>query len=281
MTGVEGKNVLLTGASSGIGRALALRLGASGARVAIAARREEMLEALAAEISAAGGIRPRVLPTDLSRRGAAAELGRVALRSLEGIDVLINNAGGSVTGLEWEVADRDEARGVFEINLWAPLALVGELVPGMRTQGGGTIVNVTSLLQVSPFPRLGHTAASKSALALATETLRLESRRDGITVIEAALGVVDTAASAANRELPGGAEWIRRSRPGTAEGAAEAILRAIDRGKPRVIYPRTLKLVYALPGLGRRFARRMSKIADRASQPSPAPSQGNGSGATA
>jgi uncharacterized protein len=140
-------------------------------------------------------------------------------------------------------------------------------------------VNVTSLLQVSPFPRLGHTAASKSALALATETLRLESRRGGITVIEAALGVVDTAASAANRELPGGAEWIRRSRPGTAEGAAEAILRAIERGEPRVIYPSALKLVYALPWLGRRFARRMSKIADRASETSSVPSQ-RGSGAT-
>jgi short-subunit dehydrogenase len=279
MIGVEGKNVLLTGASSGIGRALALRLGAGGARLAIAARREEMLEEVAAEIEASGGIRPRVLPADLSRRGAGAELAGRALRSLEGIDVLINNAGGSVTGLEWEVADRDEGRRVFEINLWAPLALVGELVPTMRAQDGGTIVNVTSLLQVSPFPRLGHTAASKSALALATETLRLESRRGGITVIEAALGVVDTAASAANRDLPGGAEWIRRSRPGTAQGAAEAIIRAIERREPRVIYPRPLKLVYALPWLGRRFARRMSKIADRASDTSPAPSQG-GNGAT-
>src|SRR3989442_15590105 len=150
---LKGTKVLLTGASSGVGRALAKRVADRGARLAIAARREDLLEGLADEVERAGATRPVVLPTDLSRPGEAARLAGRALGELGDVDVLVNNAGSSVQGLVGAVADADAARQVFEVNVWSSLALVAALVPRMRARGSGSVVNVTSLAYVSPFPR--------------------------------------------------------------------------------------------------------------------------------
>ena len=140
---IDGSGVLLTGASSGIGRSLALALGARGARLAIAARRRDALEQVADEIAAHGGERPVVLATDLSHRGAAAQLASDAREALGHVDVLINNAGVGVGGTQWAVGDRDEGREVLETNFWSPLALVQALVPAMRERRDGAVVNVT------------------------------------------------------------------------------------------------------------------------------------------
>src|SRR5205807_10055121 len=96
---------------------------------------------------------------------------------------------------------------VFEVNVWSPLALAGALVPPMRSRGSGSVVNVTSLAYVSPFPRLGQYCASKGALAVATEALRLELRGSGVSVTEIVLGPVDPASSCENRILPGVDRW--------------------------------------------------------------------------
>jgi NAD(P)-dependent dehydrogenase (short-subunit alcohol dehydrogenase family) len=199
---------------------------------------------------------------DLSRRGAAADLADAAVDALGGVDILINNAGTTCHGLQWVVGDRDEGRDVFETNLWSPLALTAALAPQMLERGSGTIVNVTSLVQVSPYPALSHYCASKAALGLATETLRLEAEPAGIQVTEVLLGPVDTPGSTEQRLLPGGEEWLERTRLGTADAAARAIAAGIERGRDRIVYPRTLRIAYALPGLGRRYARRMGKSVD-------------------
>lgn len=256
------RRVLLTGASSGIGRALARELGERGYRLALSARRGELLERTAAEVRQAGGEAPRTLVADLSQRGAAADLGAAAVEALGGVDMLINNAGTVCHGLQWVLGDRDEGREVLETNFWSPLALTRALAPAMLERGEGTIVNVTSLVQVSPFPALSHYCASKAALALATETLRLEAERAGIQVTEVLLGTVDTPGSTEQRLLPGGAEWLERSRLGTAEAAARAIASGIERGRDRILYPRALGIAYALPALSRRYARRMGKNVD-------------------
>src|SRR3954468_11064336 len=114
---MQGKAVLLTGASSGIGAELARRLGAEGARLAITARRSAQLEEVADAVEQEGGVRPLVLTADLARRGEAADLARRALEALGQIDVLINNAGSSMQGLTWLAGDADGARDVFEANL--------------------------------------------------------------------------------------------------------------------------------------------------------------------
>ena len=264
MAAMDGKSVLLTGASGAIGSATAQRLGADGARLAISGRRESRLASTADQVEAAGGARPVVLPADVGHRGAAPKLAERAVAALGEIDVLINNAGASVQGLAWTVGDRDEAREVLETNFWSPLALAASLTPQMLSRGHGAIVNVGSLARVSPFPHLGHYAASRSALSLVTEVLDLELGPRGVRVVEVALGPVDTPASRENRILAGADGWLD-GRPGLGDvGAAAAAIVAAAEGDARGIafYPRALRWVHRFPGLGRRYARRTAKGAD-------------------
>src|SRR5207244_4506044 len=157
--------ILLTGASSGIGRELAKRLTAEGAILALVARRGALLEELAEEIRRTGADRPFVLESDLSVRGNAQELAHRAVDALGAFDVLVNNAGGGVGGSVWAVGDRDEGREAFEVNLWSPLALIQALVPSMRERGSGVVVNVTSMAHVMTWPGFGHYSSTTGALS--------------------------------------------------------------------------------------------------------------------
>jgi len=254
----------VTGASGAIGSEVVRRLAAGGARLALTARRVEVLEELADSVAAAGASRPVVLPADLSRRGEAADLAARAAAELGEIDVLVNNAGASMQGLSWVVGDRDEARAVFETNLWSPLALIAALAPAMVQRGEGTIVNVGSMARVSPFPHLGVYAASRAALSTATEVLDMELRPRGVRVVEVALGPVDTPASRENRVLAGADRWLD-GRPGIGEAgaAAEAIVAATQRGARGIaFYPGVMRWVHRFPGLGRRYSRRAARHAD-------------------
>src|SRR4051794_36059161 len=257
---MEGKTVLLTGASGAIGSEVARKLAARGARLVLSARRVEQLEQLAGELAKAGASRPVVAPADLSRRGAAAELAA----EVGDVDALINNAGASMQGLSWVVGDRDEARQVLETNLWSPLALIAALAPAMVERGRGAIVNVGSMVRVAPFPHLGHYAASRAALALATEVMHMELGQRGIRVVEVSLGPVDTPAATENRSLAGADAWLD-GRPGLGKvsSAAGAIVEAASGSTEGVtFYPRSLRWPHRLPGLGRRYARRMARGAD-------------------
>jgi short-subunit dehydrogenase len=262
---VNGKAVLLTGASGSIGAEVARQLGALGARLAISARRERLLEEVADAVARAGGARPVVLPADLGRRGEAAELARRAEESLGEIDVLVNNAGASMQGLAWLVGDRDGARDVFETNVWSPLALAAAVAPAMVRRGEGAIVNVGSMVRVSPFPHLGIYAASRAALASVTEVLDMELGVRGVRVVEVALGPVDTPSSRENRMLAGADRWLD-GRPGlgSVEAAAAAIVDAapLHDGSGVTFYPRALRWAHRFPALGRRYARRAARHAD-------------------
>jgi short-subunit dehydrogenase len=258
------KNILLTGASGDIGSQVARQLAARGATLALSSRREQNLTALAQELIASGGAAPAVLPADLGKPGEAADLANAAEEALGPIDVLINNAGASMQGLGWAVGDRDEAREVFETNLWSPLALTAALAPQMVDRGRGVIVNVGSMVWVSPFPHLGHYASSRAALAATTHVMDLELRPRGVRVVEVTLGPVDTPASRENRGLVGAEQWLD-GRPGlgTVASAAQAITAAVQGDANGVaFYPRMLRWPHRFPGLGRRYSRRMSKHAD-------------------
>jgi short-subunit dehydrogenase len=263
-TALDGRRVLLTGASSGIGREAARMLAAKGARLALVARRADRLEELAGEVAGEGGPAPVVLAADLSVRGAAEDVARQAEERLGSVDVLVNNAGSSMQGLTWVAGDREEARVLLETNLWSPLALVAAVAPRMVERGEGVIVNTGSMARVSPFPHLGHYSASRAALASVTQTMDLELRPRGIRVVEVALGPVDTDASRANRVLQGGPEWLD-GRPGIGrvEDAARALVAAIEGPAGSVVfYPRVMRWAHALPALGRRHARAAARRAD-------------------
>jgi short-subunit dehydrogenase len=245
---LAGQRVLLTGASSGIGRELALCLASRGARLAVAARRADLLDQLAGQLGP--GV-VAVIRADLSVPGAADELAARAVQELGTVDVLVNNAGAGMGGLQWNVGDGPAARAIFETNLWSPLALTKALIPAMRRRGSGAVVNVTSIAQVLTLWMLGHYAASKAALALATETLRLELTGSGVHVMEAVVGPTNTAVQGESRLIPGAAEALAAARLGEPQQLAERITRALERGRPRLVYPGTFRLLYSFPAAAR------------------------------
>jgi len=260
---IAGARALVTGASSGIGRSLAQALAQEGAQVGVAARRGERLESLADEIERTGGARPAVFVADLSKRGAAEDLAASAVSALGSIDILINNAGGGVGGYQAVIGDRDEARDLFELNVWSPAALVAALVPPMRRSGTGSVVNVTSAMQVMPWPTLGTYMASKAALGCHTQTLRLELRGSGVQVIEVIPGPVATPMNGESALIPGLARAGGRVKAGSPDELARAVVRAIRRNTPKVIYPRSMRATIAMPWIVRRFsARQVARLSE-------------------
>lgn len=253
------RTVLVTGASSGIGRALARELAARGARLALAARRKDLLEGLADEIEGAGGVRPSVHVIDLAERGAAPELAGEAVAAHGHIEVLINNAGGGVGGSHWCVGDRDAGREAFELNFWTPVALTSALLPPMLERGAGAVVNVTSLAQVMTWAGMGHYSATKAALGVATEALRLEVGDSGVRILEVIPGPVATAMQGESGLVTGFAAATRRVPLGEPAALARLVVRALERGRGRVVYPRSLAAGYLFPGVTRAATRRMAR----------------------
>jgi short-subunit dehydrogenase len=253
------RNVLLTGASTGIGRELARVLADRGARLVLTARDEDRLAALADEIARGGRSRPHVLTADLADRGAAAALAEQAVAALGSVDVLVNNAGGGVGGAQWSVGDDDAAREAFEVNYWSPLALTRALVPAMRERGEGAVVNVTSMAQVNTWLGFGAYASTKAALGVATETLRLELAGSPVHVLEAIPGPVDTAVQGETRLVPGIDRMLARVPLGDAAEMARRIVAALERRRAAVIYPRRAALAYAFPTLARADSRRLAR----------------------
>jgi short-subunit dehydrogenase len=272
MAGFElaGSRALVTGASSGIGRALAKELAARGAILAISARRRDLLESLAEEIASGAGTEPTIVEKDLSRAGAAEALAAEVRETLGQVDLLVNNAGGGVGGRISAVGDREESREAMEINYWSPLALIKALVPAMAERGRGAVINVTSMAQVSTWPGFGAYAATKGALAVATETLAMELADSGVNVIEVIPGPVDTAVQGETRLAPGIERILARIPLGDPAVLAHLIADGLERGKARVIYPRRAQFGYVLPTLvrwdTRRQAARAAKEIDEAAR---------------
>jgi NAD(P)-dependent dehydrogenase (short-subunit alcohol dehydrogenase family) len=221
--------VLITGASSGIGLALAKQFAEQGAQLVIVARRRDRLEELADEIAEGDRRRPLVITADLSVRGQADRIVERVDSEVGGLDVLVNNAGGAVGGSVWAVGDGEEARADFEVDLWSPLALIAGFVPAMRNRGDGCVVNVTSIRQIIAWPSFGQNSAAQAALAQATETLRLELKRYGVHVVEVIPGPIETPAQGPTSLLPGIKEAIH-DRLGTAtpEEISALIVTAVE-----------------------------------------------------
>jgi short-subunit dehydrogenase len=257
---LQAKRALVTGASSGIGREIARALAGNGVALAIAARREHLLHKLADEIASwAGSSRPAVIKIDLSERGAAARLARDASAALGHIDILVNNAGGGAGGTQWSIGDRDESREAMEINYWSPLALTAAIVPEMRKRHSGYVVNITSGAQSATWPGFGAYGATKAALALATEALRLELAGTNVRVLEVVAGPIDTAVQAETRRIPGIEKMIgRRSDLGDPREMARRIVAALRADKHRLIYPKRTAIAYTFPRFIRAYIARTS-----------------------
>ncbi|GAB2632690.1 SDR family NAD(P)-dependent oxidoreductase [Nocardia goodfellowii] len=226
---VAGRTVLITGASSGIGRAAALRFGAAGATVALVARREAELRQVAAEIERLGG-KPYVYPCDLTDFGAVDAMVAQVLSDHAGIDVLINNAGKSIRRRLDESYNRfhDYDR-TMRLNYLAPVRLMLAFVPGMRERSYGSIVNILSIGNLAGGPGYSAYTASKAALDALCANFQVETRSDNVRFTAVFMPMVRTAMLAPN-------EIYRDMRALTPGQAAEAIADAVI-GRPRRIAP--------------------------------------------
>jgi NAD(P)-dependent dehydrogenase (short-subunit alcohol dehydrogenase family) len=187
----DGQTVLVTGASSGIGRETAVAFAAAGANVVLVARRADVLAQVAAEIRDAGG-RAIALAADVTDPASVRSCFRRALTRFRKIDIVVNNAG---VLLPSPVATLDPAdlRRMLDVNLLGALHVMQAAVRQMRRQAeGGHIVNVASLAGRRGFSPIGGYSATKFALVGLTEALRTEVADDGIHVSLILPGVVDT-----------------------------------------------------------------------------------------
>ncbi|MHB8692266.1 MAG: SDR family NAD(P)-dependent oxidoreductase [Solirubrobacteraceae bacterium] len=205
---LEGRTALVTGASRGIGAAIARSLDRAGARVALVARSAPALNALAAELRN----RPVVLAEDLSDPAVPQRLVADARTQLGGIDVLVNNAAlaARLPTAELDASLIDE---LYAVNVRAPLLLIAALVPSMIERSSGAVINVSSVSAVVGTPRRAAYAATKGAVDAATRSLAMELGPHGIRVNSVAPGVVDTEMWSRNKAIPGVVAQIEAMTP--------------------------------------------------------------------
>jgi len=239
--------VIVTGASSGIGRASAIRFGKSGWTVVLAARRAGELSAVAAEIGDAV-----VVPTDLRDPAAVTALVERARERTGRIDALVNNAG--LGGGASVLTDDAVVTAMIEVNLLAPIRLLRAVVPVMRAQGHGAIVNIGSV--AGEIGISGSYSATKFALRGLTDSVRRELAGTGIGVTLIEPGHIAT-------ELNAG----RKGRMPGPEVVAKAIESAVRRPRRRMVVPLRYRgailLSRAVPGIVDRI------YAGRAARPRP------------
>ncbi|MEM9011797.1 MAG: 3-oxoacyl-[acyl-carrier-protein] reductase [Pseudomonadota bacterium] len=221
MFDLSGKAALVTGASGGIGAAIARRLHAQGATVGLSGTRLEPLETLAGELAE----RAHVLPCNLSDGEAVAALPKQAAEAMDGLDILVNNAGVTRDNLFMRMSDEDWAA-VIEVNLTSAMRLCRAVLRGMLKARWGRIVNITSVVGVTGNPGQGNYAASKAGLIGMSKALAAEVATRGVTVNCVAPGFIATAMTErlndAQKEAINGA--IPMQRMGTAEEIAAASL---------------------------------------------------------
>lgn len=166
---LDGKCALVTGASRGIGRAVALALAEAGADVAVVARQPEALQQVSAEIEALGRRAP-VLPADMIDGDEARRVVRETVAALGGLDILVNNAGLNRRGLPEEISE-DDWDDVMAVNVRTPFIAAKEAAVSMRQRGGGKIINLGSLTSVIGVPFASAYCASKGALTQLTKSM--------------------------------------------------------------------------------------------------------------
>lgn len=186
----SGKHVLITGASGGLGSALARKLADMGAHLAVTSRSMPALEELISMLPEGTRVEPVI--GDLSIPGEATDLAARAIETMGHIDVLFNNAGIGYFALMDEATD-ENIRHLFEVNTFAPMALIKALVPHMKMSGSGRVVNIVSAAGRVPIPTVGVYGGSKSALAVMANTMRLELEPAGIDIINVYPGTIDSA----------------------------------------------------------------------------------------
>ena len=252
---VRDKVVWVTGASSGIGEALAIELSSRGALLVISARREQELEKVREKCQ---GDNVLIVPLDLEEESSIRSAVENVLSSHRKIDILINNAGISQRSMIMET-DPEVMRRIMEINFFGTISLTREVLPHMITSGGGQIATISSVVGKFGTPKRSAYSASKHALHGFFDSLRAEHWKDQIKVTMICPGFVHTQISM--NALTGSGEKQMKMDTKTAQGLTPGVfarkaVRAIEKEKEEVyIGRREIMAVY----LKRFFPRMLSK----------------------
>lgn len=235
------KTVLVTGASRGIGAALAREFAKRSAKVVLVARHREQLEELQGELAVAGGS-ASIVCADLSDESERCRVVAEAEAAVGPIDVLVNNAGRGLYGPAEEL-ESELLRSVMELNLVAPWHLSALVLPGMRKRRAGSIVMVSSVLGLRAVPLSGGYCATKFALEGLSQSLRAELRGSGIRLLMVRPGRTESSfrADAAST----GYRPQDKLRPMAAEVVAAATVRAVERRKSRLNFTSAGKAMLA------------------------------------
>jgi short-subunit dehydrogenase len=244
---IDGKSVVVTGASSGIGRSLAFVLANRGAVLTLAARRRELLESVALEIvdGRRGGPSPVAVPCDVTVPEQVSALVGGTIERLGAVDVLVNNAGVSVYGAAVRTS-LDDYRSVMDVNFFGALNCMHEALPFMMRRESGVIVNVATVAALHGVPYLGAYGASKAALVSLSESLRAELKGTGVRVTVVYPGYTRTAIFETEKNVGG----ARRPSGRYADPAvvAEAIARGIEAERRDVYLTARGRLLAVLRG---------------------------------
>jgi short-subunit dehydrogenase len=229
---IEGARILITGASSGIGRELARALLRQGANVVVTARREERLRELADEFRAAGR-QVICVAGDITDATVRERVLRAAQDALGGLDILVNNAGVGANGL-FSRAHADRLRRVMEVNFFAPAELTRAALPLLRAGRRPLIVNIGSVLGHVAVPRKSEYCASKFALHGLSDALRAELAREGMDLLLVSPSATESEFADNVLETDG----RRPRRPlgrMSAQRVAQQVVRAMRRGRHEII----------------------------------------------
>jgi NAD(P)-dependent dehydrogenase (short-subunit alcohol dehydrogenase family) len=226
-TSIEGWVVVVTGASSGNGKAISLALASKGARLVLAARRVRLLEAVAREVEERGG-EALVVPCDVTVPEQVHQVAREAVDRWGRIDAWVNCAGVIVWSL-FEDTTIEEFRRTLDVNLMGSVYGAQAALPVMRRQGSGVIVNIASLASLVAFPTQTAYASSKAGLLIFGEALRRELRGSGVRVCQVLPTGVNTAGFLHTRtrgfRFPKQITWLLQD----PETVARAVVRCLER----------------------------------------------------
>jgi short-subunit dehydrogenase len=259
---IEGKVALVTGASRGIGREIALALGRRGASVVLVARDRAKLEGTA---SAIGADRTLVTPADLSDLGQTRAAFEAAIQRFGRVDILVNNAA-SFSDHDFLESDPETLTRTVDVNFRAAVLLTRLAGEKMAAQRRGHIVNVASLAGVAGIPGESVYSGTKAALRLFTASLRPEFRPHNIQLTDVVLGFISTDMLAAADEHPRVGKLFNRARrlklmnDTPPADVAAAVVRAIERREGLVILPARARFLYMpLQGVSRTIVQLLAR----------------------
>lgn len=236
------KVIVITGASSGIGRATALEFAREGAKTVLVSRSREKLERVAEEIRR---FMPDVLvvPTDVSSPEQVRNMVQKVVSQYGGVDVLFNNAGSSFVGRIEDEDFRANAKKMMDADYFGTVNVTSEVLPVMRGQGSGHIMNMSSVVGKKAFPHFGGYSAAMHAISGFTDALRQELRGTGINVstIHPSLTQTPLLDNVKPEDMP---PPFRRLTPIPVETVAKAVLDGVEHNKARIIVPFQPRLLF-------------------------------------